>query len=93
MLIPEDRFLKAIREGLAELGYVEGQNLVIDRRFDERGDRLAALAVELVGLKPDIIVAAGTQAALAAQRATRNIPIVMSASNPGAKTTRSFRLV
>ncbi len=81
MLIPEFRW-QPLREGLRELGYVEGQNLAIERRFDDRVDRLAALATELVGLKPDIIAAIGTQAAQAAQHATASIPIVMTASNP-----------
>jgi putative ABC transport system substrate-binding protein len=81
MLIHESR-QQSLRDGLRELGYVEGQNLVIERRFDDSADRLAALAAELVGLKPDIIVAVGTQAARAAQQATRSIPIVMMASNP-----------
>jgi putative tryptophan/tyrosine transport system substrate-binding protein len=81
MLVPETR-QKPIRKGLHELGYVEGQNLLIEWRFDDRVDRLAAFATELVGLKPDIIVATGTQAAQAAQRATASIPIVMVASNP-----------
>jgi ABC-type Fe3+-hydroxamate transport system substrate-binding protein len=65
-----------------ELGYVEGQNLLIEWRFDDRVDRLAALATELAGLKPDVIVANGTQAAQAAQQVTKSIPIVMVASNP-----------
>ncbi|MFB9264499.1 ABC transporter substrate-binding protein [Bradyrhizobium erythrophlei] len=81
MLAPEIR-QKPIREGLRELGYVEGQNLTIDWRFDDRVDRLAALATELAGLKPDLIAANGTQAAQAAQHATKSIPIVMVASNP-----------
>ena len=71
-----------VREGLRELGYIEGQNLLIEWRFDDRVDRLAALATELVGLKPDVIFASGTLAAQAAQQATRSIPIVMLASNP-----------
>jgi putative ABC transport system substrate-binding protein len=81
MLAPEIR-QKLIREGLRELGYVEGQNLLIEWRFDDSVGRLAALATELVGLKPDVIAAAGTQAARAAQQATKSIPIVMVASNP-----------
>jgi putative ABC transport system substrate-binding protein len=81
MLAPEIR-QKPIQEGLRELGYVEGQNLLIEWRFDDRVDRLAALATELVGLKPDVIAATGTQAARAAQQATKSIPIVMVASNP-----------
>ncbi len=81
MLAPEIR-QKPLREGLRELGYVEGQNLLIEWRFDDRVDRLAALATELAGLKPDVIVANGTQAAQAAQQVTKSIPIVMVASNP-----------
>jgi putative ABC transport system substrate-binding protein len=75
MLAPEIR-QKPIREGLCELGYVEGQNLLVEWRFDDRVDRLAALAIELVGLKPDVIAANGTQAARAAQQATKSIPLV-----------------
>ncbi len=69
------------RQGLRELGWIEGQNLVIDYRFAEgRLDRLPDLAAELVRLKVDIIVAAvGTPAAAAAKNATKTIPIVMMA--------------
>ena len=81
MLAPEYR-QKPIREGLRELGYIEGQNLRIEWRYDDRLDRIAALATEVVGFKPDVIFANGTQAAQAAQRATKSIPIVMVASNP-----------
>jgi putative ABC transport system substrate-binding protein len=71
-----------LRQGLRELGYVEGNNLIIEARFiDGAGDRLAALATELVGLKPDVIVATGTQAILAVQQATRSIPVVMTGSS------------
>ena len=71
-------FHEAFRQGLRELGWVEGQNIVIDYRFaDGRFDRLPDLAIELVQLKVDIIVASPTPAALAARNATRSIPIVM----------------
>ena len=73
---------KPLREGLLELGYVEGKNLAIEWRFDQNAERLPALAAELVGLSPNLIVALGTQAAQAAQHATRQIPIVMLSSNP-----------
>jgi putative ABC transport system substrate-binding protein len=64
--------------GLRELGYVEGQNIVIVYRSAEgRLDRLPALAAELVGEHVDVIVAEVTQASLAAKNATRTIPIVM----------------
>jgi putative ABC transport system substrate-binding protein len=66
------------RQQMRELGWVEGQNLVIDLRSAEgRFDRLPNLAAELVRLKADVIVAGGTPAAVAAKRATGTIPIVM----------------
>jgi putative tryptophan/tyrosine transport system substrate-binding protein len=72
---------QALREGLRELGYVEGQNLVIDWRYQlGRGERLPTLAAELVGLKPDVIVADATGAVRAAMQATSTIPIVMASS-------------
>jgi hypothetical protein len=77
---PSDRppLLDAFRQGLRELGWVEGQNIVIDYRFAEgRLDRLPDLAAELVRLKVDIIVSAGTQGVTAATNATETIPIVM----------------
>ncbi len=62
---------------LRELGYVEGRNMVIERRFSEgRDERYRALAAELVNLKVDLIIAPGTAAALAAKEATSTIPIV-----------------
>ena len=70
--------LEAFRQGLRELGGVEGQNIVIDYRFAEgRFDRLPDLAAELVRLKVDIIVAVATQGVAAAKNATETIPIVM----------------
>jgi putative ABC transport system substrate-binding protein len=81
MLVAELR-RTPLREGLRELGYIEGKNLAIEWQYSDRLDQLAALAVELTGLKPDIVVATGTQAAQAAQKATKDIPIVMTASNP-----------
>src|SRR5438105_7885867 len=71
--------LDAFRQRLRELGWVEGQNIVIDYRYAEgRVDRLPDLAAELVRLKVDLVVAsAGTQAATAAKNATETIPIVM----------------
>ena len=77
---PSDRpsLLDAFRQGLRELGWVEGQNIVIDYRFAEgRLDRLPDLAAELVRLKVDIIVSLGTQGVTAAKNATETIPIVM----------------
>jgi putative ABC transport system substrate-binding protein len=71
----------ALRRGLWELGYVEGQNLTIEyRSADGRDDRFPDLALELVRLKVDVIVTKGTPAALAAKNATGTIPIVMASS-------------
>ena len=70
---------EASRQGLRELGYVEGKNIVIESRYaEEKLDRLPALAAELVRLKVDIIVTAGGQATRAAKEATPTIPIVMT---------------
>jgi putative ABC transport system substrate-binding protein len=64
---------------LREAGYVEGQNLVVERRHAEgRIERLPALAAELVGLKPDVILATGGDAIRAAKNATKIIPIGMA---------------
>jgi len=69
----------AFREGLRELGYVEGQNIAIESRWAEGNyDRLPGLAAELVRLKMDLIVTYGTPASQAAKRATGTIPIVMA---------------
>ena len=80
---PSDRpsLLDAFRQGLRELGWVEGQNIVIDYRYaEDRVDRLPDLAAELVRLKVHLIIAsAGTQVATAAKNATETIPIVMIA--------------
>jgi putative tryptophan/tyrosine transport system substrate-binding protein len=70
---------ETFRQGLRELGYVEGKNIVIESRYAEgKLDRLPALASELVRLKMDIIVTAGGQATRAAKQATPTIPIVMT---------------
>jgi putative ABC transport system substrate-binding protein len=63
---------------LRDLGYIEGRNIVLDRRWAEgQNERFTSLASELVALKPDAIVAETTPAAIAAKRATATIPIVM----------------
>jgi putative ABC transport system substrate-binding protein len=74
-------WIDAFRQGLRELGYIEGKNIILEIRGGEaRPDRLAHLASELAGLKVDIIVAGGTPALRAAIKATGTIPIVMRAS-------------
>jgi putative ABC transport system substrate-binding protein len=71
--------IEAFRQGLRELGWVEGQNITIEARFAEgRSDAVSDLAAELVRLKVDIIVVTATQAALAAKNATKTIPVVMA---------------
>jgi putative ABC transport system substrate-binding protein len=70
--------IAAFRQGLRELGYIEGKNIVIEWRHHEGNiDRLPALAAELARLKVDIIITVGPPAARAAKEATVTIPIVM----------------
>src|SRR5437016_5322024 len=70
---------EAFRQGLRELGYLEGKNIVIEWRSPEgKRDRLPGLAAELVHLKVDVIVTGGEGATRAAKEATATIPIVMS---------------
>ena len=71
--------LDAFRQGLRDLGYVEGKNIVIEYRYAEgKSDRLSALAAELVRLKVDIIATAGPASTRSAKQATVTIPIVMA---------------
>ena len=70
---------EAFRQGLRELGYAEGKNIVVEYRYgDGKFDRLPGLAAELVRLKVDIIVTSGPQATRPAKQATSTIPIVMA---------------
>jgi putative ABC transport system substrate-binding protein len=74
--------MEAFRQGLRELGYEEGKNIVIEWRFgDGKVDSLSALATELVGLKVAVIVTGGTGPTRAAKEATSTIPIVMAQDN------------
>jgi putative ABC transport system substrate-binding protein len=71
--------IEALRQGLRELGYVEGKNIVIEWRSGEgKIDRLPALAAELVRLKVNVIVTAGSNLTRAAKEATTTIPIIMA---------------
>ena len=73
---------EGLRQGLRDLGHVDGRNITMEWRWSEgRPDRLPALALELVQLKVDIIVASSTQAAQAAKQATSTIPIVVVLSS------------
>ena len=72
--------LEILRAGLRDLGYVEGKNIIIESRWAEaKYERLPGMALELVGLKVDVIVAAAPPAVHAAQKATTTIPIVFAA--------------
>ena len=72
---------EAFREGLRELGYIEGQNILIEYRWaGGESDKAHKLAAELVGLKVDVLVASSSVAALAAKQATGTIPIVVTAA-------------
>jgi putative tryptophan/tyrosine transport system substrate-binding protein len=73
-----DPFVDAFRQGLRDLGYIEGKNILIEFRYAEgKSDRLANLAAELVGIKSDVIVTADTPPIRAAKNATKEIPIIM----------------
>jgi putative tryptophan/tyrosine transport system substrate-binding protein len=72
---------EAFLQGLRDLGYVEGRNVVIEYRDAQgKSERLPALAAELVALKVDVILAGGTPQALAAKQATKTIPIVVASA-------------
>lgn len=75
----EERLMAAFRQGLRELGYVEGQNLIIEDRYaEQRSERLPALAAELVHLKVEVVVIRGSPAVVAVQKAHASLPIVMT---------------
>ena len=85
LLIPTTREgwlprIDGVKAGLRELGYVDGKDVVFEvRTANDRYEQLAALAAELVALKPDVLMTAGTPGALALKRATGSIPIVIGA--------------
>ena len=71
--------VEAFRQELSKFGWTEGKNIAIEYRFaEQKQERLPELATELVRLKVDLMVIAGTGAALAAKNATTTIPIVMA---------------
>ena len=73
----------AFRQGLRDLGYIEGQNIVIEIRYAEgNSNRLPEAAAELVRLKVDAIVTTGTEGTVAAKQATTTIPIIMTTGDP-----------
>ena len=83
--------LAALRKGLRDLGYVEGQNLIIEyRSADGRADQFPGLASELIRRKVDLIVARGTPATRAAKNATETIPVVMATMGEPRPIVASF---
>jgi putative tryptophan/tyrosine transport system substrate-binding protein len=79
----EKVWLDAFLQGLRELGYFEGKNIVVERRYASgRYDELPELAAELVRLKVDVILAASTPVAHSAKKATSAIPVVMVVADP-----------
>ena len=76
----EANLVKPFRDGLRELGYEDGRNIVIEYRWAEGNyDRFPALVAELLALRVDVIVTAGTPATLAVKQATTSVPLVMVA--------------
>jgi putative ABC transport system substrate-binding protein len=78
--------LEPFRQGMRQLGYVEGKNLAIDSRWDANYERLGQIAGDMVRAKVDLFVTGGTPAALAAKKATSTIPIVMGISGDALAT-------
>jgi len=77
----EPDLVEAFRQGMRDLGYIEGKNLVIEFRWAEgRYDRFASLVTDLIHLPVDVIVTAGTPGTLAAKNATKTIPLVIAVS-------------
>ena len=79
----EKVWLDAFLQGLQELGYFEGKNIIVERRYaDGRYEQLPTLAAELIRLKIDVILAASTPVAQSAKETTNSIPIVMVVADP-----------
>jgi putative ABC transport system substrate-binding protein len=79
-------YIQVIRDGFRELGYVEGQHIVLEVAFAERDELLPARVADLLGLKVHLIMTTGTPATLAAKHGTGSIPIVMIAANDPVRT-------
>ena len=83
LLVPRNglggTYIQALRQGLGDLGYVEGQNLLLEIRSAEgKPDRLAGLAAEILATRPDVLVTSGSEGILTLKRATSTVPIVMA---------------
>jgi len=73
----EGPYLNAVRQGFKDLGYIEGRNLLLENRFpNEEPERFRSMAAELASLQPDVLLAAGASASIAAKNATTTIPVV-----------------
>ena len=73
----EGPYLAAVRQGLKDLGYVEGSTITVEDRFpNEEPERFRAMAAELASMKPDVLLAAGASASIAAKNATTTVPVV-----------------
>jgi ABC-type uncharacterized transport system substrate-binding protein len=81
---PHKTHVEAFQQGFRERGYVEGQNVVVEYRFDGSLEQLPHLAAELVRLQVDVLLVPNMPAALAAKHATSTIPIVMVGIRAGA---------
>jgi putative tryptophan/tyrosine transport system substrate-binding protein len=79
--VAPERNWDELLQGLQDLGYIDGQNLIVERRYSEgHAERWFDLVNELIGLKVDVIVVNTTPAALAAKKATSTVPIVFPAA-------------
>ncbi len=78
----ESNTVEGLRQGLRDLGYLEGQTIHIEYRYADHPERLPELAAELVGLKVDVILAPGTAVTRAVQRTTTTIPVVSTSGTP-----------
>ena len=76
---PPPSFIEPFRQGLSDLGYVEGQNLIIEYGLGRSTEQLPDIAADLVRRKVDVLVASGTPSVLPARNATRAIPVVFVA--------------
>ena len=77
------RMVAALRQGLSDLGYIDGQTIALEvRQAEGRNERMPELAAELIDLKVDVLLAASSPGVLAAKKATTTIPIVMVAADP-----------
>ena len=77
---PPSSFIEPFRQGLSDLGYVEGQNIIIEYGLGRSTEQLPDIAADLVRRKVDVLVASGTPSALPARNATRTIPVVFVAA-------------